>query len=85
MLMGMDKDLEHEQGWVDVVLVGGPMDGTVQPMPHASVYADPDPGAYLIPDTDLKAPDDAPGARAVYEPDPAPADPLRWIWRGWVP
>jgi len=76
---------DQEQVWVDVVLIGGPMDGTLQPMLKTAVYDDPHPGAYLVPDSDTKAPVEWPGARAVYEPDPAPADPLRWIWRGWVP
>ncbi|MCY9787922.1 hypothetical protein KIK06_29000 [Nocardiopsis sp. EMB25] len=51
--------------WVDVTLIGGPMDGCRQPLPRAAVYGVPDPGAYLIPDDDGKAPDDLPGGRAV--------------------
>ncbi|MBB6172159.1 hypothetical protein HNR23_002219 [Nocardiopsis mwathae] len=70
--------------WVDVELIGGPMDGSVQQMQHAAIYEDPDPGAYLVVDDDHKAPGGDPGARAVYEPDPPPADPRRWVWRGWI-
>lgn len=71
--------------WVDVELVGGPMDGCTQPMPTSVVYGNPDPGAYLVPDNDLKTPETMPGGRAVYEPDPPPASPTRWLWRGWLP
>lgn len=70
--------------WVDVHLIGGPMDGTVQPMEWEAVHADSDPGGYFIPDNDTKAPPEIPGARAAYEPEPG-GDPLRWLWRGWIP
>jgi len=69
---------------VQVRLVGGPMDGTVQDVERTSVYEDPDPGTYLIPDSDLKAPADLPGGRVVYGAAPG-EDPTVWHWQGWAP
>ena len=63
--------------WVDEELVGGPMDGTCQPMEYTALYGDPAPGAWL--GDDRKAPPEVPGARAVHEPE-AGGDPLRWTW-----
>ncbi|MCG5213430.1 hypothetical protein [Streptosporangium sp. KLBMP 9127] len=53
-----------------VRLVGGPLDGMTLPnQPRTD-----DPGAYMI----------VPGQsyRAIYEPDPDPADPAIWRYRG---
>ena len=56
-----------------VTLHGGPLDGMEweweQPITD-------DPGAYMI----------VPGetSRAIYEPDPPPADQTRWIYRGMI-
>lgn len=68
---------------VRVTLVGGPMDGEQQVLPWAAVHEDPHPGTYLIPDSDVKTPEEMPGGRAVYEPRPG-EEPTRWHWAGWV-
>jgi hypothetical protein len=34
-----------DDAWVTVPLVGGPMDGTAQPMERTAVYGDPNPGS----------------------------------------
>ncbi|MFC7331489.1 hypothetical protein [Marinactinospora rubrisoli] len=68
-----------------VRFVGGPDDwrGRVMEVP----VSDPsDPGTMLISDHVPWRPDDEDlDPRAVYTPDPPPADQRVWIFRGWFP
>ncbi len=77
---------EHED--VDVELVGGPSDwsGKTVRMPVDLERPREEIGAYLISsDTPPRGGDEDEDPRAVYEPDPVPADPCRWVFRGWFP
>lgn len=73
-----------ENEMVAVTLVGGPMDGTRQPVDWAAVYEDPEPGLDMVPDSSAKAPESIPWARVLYTADPA-GPPDVWHWRSWVP
>ena len=69
---------------VEVTLVGGPMDGTRQPVERWMVFDDEEPGADMVPDSSAKAPEAVPWARVLYTAEPG-GDPAVWHWRGWVP
>ena len=69
-----------------VELVGGPWDGHTQELMCAADLDRPREslGAWII--VPGPWPDDVPPdgcvARAIYEPDPAPAPATRWVYRG---
>ncbi len=72
----------------DVELVGGPDDwrGRTVQMPVDLDRPREEIGAYLISaHTPPRGEEEDVDPRAIYEPDPEPADPLRWIFRGWIP
>ncbi len=69
---------------VDVLLVGGPMDGTRQPVPWTAVFDDEEPGLDMVPDSSAKAPEEIPWARVLYTAAPG-GPPDVWHWQGWVP
>lgn len=85
---GGDGGQEHTREQVEVLLLGGPPDwhGRTLPMP-ASAAVRESAGAYLISDhTPHRDPDtEDTDPRAVYDPDPAPADVRVWWFRGWFP
>lgn len=55
-----------------VTLYGGPLDG----MDIGEQPIGDDPGAYMIVPGEM--------SRAIYEPDPPPADQGRWVYRGMI-
>lgn len=71
-----------------VRLVGGPDDWRGQALTHLSPEELDAPrealGVYLV-STCVPPGHPDPGARAVYEPDTAPAPADVWFFRGWVP